>query len=173
MYAALSSYLLGYELDPAALRSQLAEQRSFGNRTSAGDPDLLAAEDAFLDLYSELGLLWQTDRDPAGATTTGALAGGVTSAREYLMGYVQWLDPDRVGLPDGIRRRLARVLSRYGVADLHAQPTLEDAVVRLFESQARMPSSPGWSPASSSAACGSATGSSRCRGPMRAAATTG
>ena len=139
VYAALSSYVLGYELDPAALRSLLAEQRSFGNRTSAGDPDLLAAEDAFLDLYSELGLLWQTDRDPAGATTTGALAGGVTSAREYLMGYVQWLDPDRVGLPDGIRRRLARVLSRYGVADLHRNPTLEDAVVRLFESQARMP----------------------------------
>jgi acetyl-CoA carboxylase carboxyltransferase component/biotin carboxyl carrier protein len=137
VYSVLSSYLLGYELDPAALKGLLAEQRSFGNRTSAGDPDLLAAEDAFLDLYAELGMLWQTDRDPTAAT--GALAGGVTSAREYLLGYVQWLDPDRVGLPDGIRRRLARVLARYGVEDLHRNPALEDAVVRLFESQARMP----------------------------------
>jgi acetyl-CoA carboxylase carboxyltransferase component/biotin carboxyl carrier protein len=131
VYGALSSYLLGYELDPGALRALLAEHRAFASRSSAADPSLLAAEDAFLDLVIELGLLWQ----PGGEQ----VAGGVTTAREYLLGYVQWLDPDRVGMPDLIRRRLSRVLARYGVTDLRRNPELEDAVVRLFGSQARLP----------------------------------
>ena len=45
VYAALRGYLLGYELDPAALSALLAEQRSFANRASAGDTKLLAAEE--------------------------------------------------------------------------------------------------------------------------------
>jgi acetyl-CoA carboxylase carboxyltransferase component/biotin carboxyl carrier protein len=140
VYSALSSYLLGYELDAGALKALLAEQRSFAGRTSAADPSLLAAEDEFLELYTVLGLLWQVDREPvAEASGQGVLAGGVTSSREYLLGYLQWLDPDRVGLPEVTRRRLTRVLARYGVTDLHRNRRLEDAVVRLFGSQARLP----------------------------------
>ncbi len=138
VYAALSSHLLGYDLDPAALRGLLAEQRAFAGRTSAADPSLLAAEDAFLDLFSGIGLLWQVDREPE-EEREDVLAGGTTNAREYLIGYLQWLDPDRVGMPDGIRRRLARVLRRYGVTDLRRNPALEDAVVLLFNTQARLP----------------------------------
>ncbi len=137
VYSALSSYLLGYELDPATLRTLLAEQRSFASRASAGDRDLLAAEDAFLDLFAELGLLWQAQREAT--DSPGPLTGGVTSAREYLLGYLQWLDPDRVGLPEPVRRRLARVLARYGVTDLRRSPALEQAVVLFFGSQARLP----------------------------------
>jgi acetyl-CoA carboxylase carboxyltransferase component len=44
-----------------------------------------------------------------------------------------------VGLPESIRRRLSRLLARYGVHDLHRNPGLEDAIVRLFGSQGRMP----------------------------------
>ena len=55
VYAALRGYLLGYELDPASLSALLAEQRSFANRASAGDTKLLAAEDGFLDLFTDLG----------------------------------------------------------------------------------------------------------------------
>ncbi|HEX6888003.1 MAG TPA: biotin/lipoyl-containing protein, partial [Candidatus Nanopelagicales bacterium] len=138
VFDALSNYLLGYDLDPVALRGLLAEQRAFANRASAGDPSLLAAEDAFLDLFSELGLLWQADR-VSSEERTGALVGGTTSAREYLIGYLQWLDPDRIGMPDPIRRRLTRVLARYGVTDLRRNPALEDAVVLLFGAQARLP----------------------------------
>jgi acetyl-CoA carboxylase carboxyltransferase component/biotin carboxyl carrier protein len=137
VYTALSSYLLGYELDPASRRALLAEQRSFSGRPSAADASLLAAEDAFVDLFCEIGLLWQSQRETGEGS--GVLVGGVTSAREYLLGYLQWLDPDRVGLPEAIRRRLGRVLARYGVTDLRRSAALEEAVVRLFGSQARLP----------------------------------
>jgi acetyl-CoA carboxylase carboxyltransferase component/biotin carboxyl carrier protein len=133
VYAALRGYLLGYELDPSALSALLAEQRSFANRASSGDTKLLAAEDGFLELFTDLGLLWQSERE------SGAQDLRVTTAREYLLGYLQWLDPDRVGLPAQMRRRLAKVLARYGVTDLHRNPELEQAVVLLFGSQARRP----------------------------------
>ena len=134
VYTALEGYLLGYELDPGSLSALLAEQRSFANRASAGDTKLLAAEDEFIDLFTSLGLLWQSARED------GAQADrGVTTSREYLLGYMQWLDPDRVALPARMRRRLAKVLARYGVDDLHRNPELEQAVVLLFGSQARRP----------------------------------
>lgn len=131
VYATLRRYLLGYDLDPAALAATLAEHRSFASRTSAGDPQLLAAEDEFLDLFTEVGLLWQTERELG--THRGPF-----SAREYILAYLQWLDPDRAALPDLMRRRLSRALARYGVADLHRSPELEEAVVLLFGSGARL-----------------------------------
>ena len=134
VYTALRGYLLGYELDPASLSALLSEQRSFANRASAGDTKLLAAEDGFLDLFTDLGLLWQSEREGGAQSDLR-----VTTAREYLLGYIQWLDPDRVGLPVQMRRRLAKVLARYGVTDLHRNPDLEQAVVLLFGSQARRP----------------------------------
>ncbi|MCU0263969.1 MAG: hypothetical protein MUF09_09925 [Candidatus Nanopelagicales bacterium] len=134
VYTALRGYLLGYELDPSALSALLAEQRSFANRASAGDTKLLAAEDGFLDLFTDLGLLWQSEREGGAQSDLR-----VTTAREYLLGYIQWLDPDRVGLPGQMRRRLVKVLARYGVTDLHRNPELEQAVVLLFGAQARRP----------------------------------
>ncbi len=131
VFTALRSYLLGYELDPKALSALLTEQRSFGGRPSASDPQLMAAEDEFLDLFTEIGLLWQTERE----MTTQA---GPVSSREFLLAYLQWLDPDRAALPDVVRRRLARALARYDVHDLHRSPALDQAVVLLFGSQARL-----------------------------------
>ena len=134
VYAALRDYLLGYELDPAALSALLAEQHSFANRASAGDTKLLAAEDGFLDLFTDLGLLWQSEREGGAQSDLR-----VTTAREHLLGYIQWLDPDRAGLPVQMRRRLSKVLAHYGVSDLRRNPHLEQAVVLLFGAQARRP----------------------------------
>ncbi|MEZ5186173.1 MAG: carboxyl transferase domain-containing protein [Candidatus Nanopelagicales bacterium] len=132
VYAALSGYLLGYELDPAALSALLDEQRSFANRTSAGDTRLLASEDEFLDLFADLGLLRRSERE--GGTPSEM---GVTTPREQLLSYIQWLDADRAGLPVQMRRRLSKVLAHYGVSDLRRNPQLEQAVVLLFGSQER------------------------------------
>lgn len=135
VFDGLSGYLLGYELDPAALSALLSEQRGFSDRAAAGDTRLLAAEDRFLDLFVDLGLLWQSQReDGAGQADRGGF-----TAREYLIGYMQWLDPDRIAMPSRMRRRLSRVLAHYGVHDLHRNPDLEQAVVLLFGSQARLP----------------------------------
>jgi acetyl-CoA carboxylase carboxyltransferase component/biotin carboxyl carrier protein len=132
VYAALHDYLLGYELDPGALSALLAEQHSFASRASAGDTKLLSAEDGFLDLFTDLGLLWQSEREGGAQSDLR-----VTTAREHLLGYIQWLDPDRAGLPVQMRRRLSKVLAHYGVSDLRRNPDLEQAVVLLFESRAR------------------------------------
>jgi len=134
VYAALIGYLLGYELDPAALSALLDEQHSFANRHSAGDTRLLAAEDGFLDLFSDLGLLWRPEREGGAQSDLS-----VTTAREHLLSYIQWLDPDRAGFPVQMRRRLSKVLAHYGVSDLRRNPDLEQAVVLLFGSQARRP----------------------------------
>ncbi len=134
VYAALRDYLLGYELDPVALTALLAEQNTFANRASAGDTKLLAAEDGFLDLFTDFGLLWQSEREGGAQSDLR-----VITAREHLLGYVQWLDPDRAGLPAQMRRRLSKVLGHYGVSDLHRSPDLEQAVVLLFGAQARRP----------------------------------
>ncbi len=134
VYDALQGYLLGYELDPAALAALLAEQRSFASRANATDATLLTAEDGFIDLFTSLSALWQSARDDDPLEDHS-----VTTAREYLLAYVQWLDPDRAGLPARIRRRLAEVLARYGIADLHRSPELEQATVLLFGAQARSP----------------------------------
>src|SRR4029077_15862553 len=88
VYEALRGYLLGYELDPATLNALLAEQRSFANRVSAGDTKLLAAENGFLDLFTDLGLLWQSEREGGDQDDLR-----VTTPREFLLGYIQWLDP--------------------------------------------------------------------------------
>ena len=132
VYDALRGYLLGYELDPAALSALLDEQHSFATRTSAGDTRLLTAEDDFLDLFADLGLLWRSERDSGAQSEQG-----VTTAREQILSYIQWLDPDRAGLPAQMRRRLAKVLAHYGVTDLRRNPGLEQAVVLLFGSQER------------------------------------
>ncbi len=134
-YRRLTAYLLGYELSPAALRALLAEQRQLRN-SAPDDRTLLAKEDAFLELFGELALLNQprtegADKGPGEPITLGAI--------EYLNAYLQWLDPDRAGLPDRYRRWLARALSRYGVTTLTRSPDLESAAVRLYRSLGRLP----------------------------------
>ena len=38
-----------------------------------------------------------------------------SSAQEYVLSYLQWLDPKRAGLPAAFKARLEKVLARYGV----------------------------------------------------------
>jgi acetyl/propionyl-CoA carboxylase alpha subunit/acetyl-CoA carboxylase carboxyltransferase component len=131
VYAALSGYLLGYDLDPTVLKDLLARQRRLGEQTPA-DRELLDREDALLDLYADRAALYRP--------TTEAVEGDPTQrgTQEYLNAYLQWLDPDRAGLPDSYRERLERALARYGVNGLRRTPALESAVVRLFRSVGRV-----------------------------------
>jgi acetyl/propionyl-CoA carboxylase alpha subunit/acetyl-CoA carboxylase carboxyltransferase component len=134
VYEALSSYLLGYDLDPTALKSLLARQRKLGVDADAGDEHLLSCEDALLDLYADLAALYRP--------TTETLEDEELAPRgtqEYLNAFLQWLDPDRAGLPESYRERLERALDRYGVAGLRRSPALESTVVRLFRSVGRIP----------------------------------
>jgi acetyl/propionyl-CoA carboxylase alpha subunit/acetyl-CoA carboxylase carboxyltransferase component len=151
VYRALRGYLLGYDLDPATVRATLTRQRRLGELAPAGDPELVRCEDGLLDLFADLAALYRprvavpgdgaVDQVPVrelGRPDSLSRAADADSAKEYLLAYLQWLDPDRAGLPDGYRDRLAQALRRYGVTGWDRTPALEAAVVWLFRSFRRV-----------------------------------
>ncbi|MGO8769677.1 MAG: carboxyl transferase domain-containing protein [Mycobacterium sp.] len=133
VYAALRGYLLGYDVDPGSVGGMLTEQRRLGEVTAPADTGLLRCEDELLDLFAEVGSLYRprSETDPEEALLTG-------STQEYLLSYLQWLDPDRAGLPDSYAQRLEQALLRYGVHGLARTPELEEAVIWMFRSFRRV-----------------------------------
>jgi acetyl/propionyl-CoA carboxylase alpha subunit/acetyl-CoA carboxylase carboxyltransferase component len=127
VFAALSNYLLGYDLDPVTVDGLLARQRALAETVPPDDPDLVRCEDGLLDLFADVGSLYRPRTDPAFAET-----------QEYLLSYLQWLDPERAGLPDRYRERLRTALRRYGVTGFERTPALEAAVVWMYRSFSRV-----------------------------------
>ena len=138
VYADLVPYLLGYDRDPAEVRALLAEQRRLGVGRAPEDPELAGCEDALLDLFAEIASLYRprTEAEELGEDPDGLLAG---NAQEYFIAFLQWLDPDRAGLPAGYRSRLEGALGRYGVTGLTHTRALEAALLWMFRSFARVP----------------------------------
>jgi acetyl/propionyl-CoA carboxylase alpha subunit/acetyl-CoA carboxylase carboxyltransferase component len=134
VYDPLGHYLLGYDLQPAALRRLLTEQRRMGEIAAADDPSLAACEDGLLDIYADLGALYrpQTEAEP------DDLLPPSENTQELFLSFVQWLDADRAGLPPEYRERLLRALGRYGVTGLERSPALEAALMWLFRAFARV-----------------------------------
>jgi acetyl/propionyl-CoA carboxylase alpha subunit/acetyl-CoA carboxylase carboxyltransferase component len=133
VYGALRNYLLGYDLDPAALKRLLVERRRLGEISPPADPGLLRCEDALLDLFADVGALYRprTETQPEEPLVAG-------STQEYLLAYLQWMDADRAGLPEAYRERLESALARYGVAGLDRSRDLDAAVVWMFRSFSRV-----------------------------------
>ncbi len=133
VYVPLGNYVMGYDLSPAALRKLLIKQRRLAEIASPDDPDLLACEDGLLDIYAELGSLYRPQ-------TVAELDESVPTehTQEFLLSFLQWLDPDLAGLPAGYRDRLERALARYGVNSLERSPALESALMWLFGSFTRL-----------------------------------
>ena len=94
---------------------------------------LLDCEDGLLDIYAELGGLYrpQTEAELEASTQT-------EHTQEFLMAFMQWLDPELAGLSPSYRARLERALARYGVDGLDRTPALESAMTWLFRSLARL-----------------------------------
>ncbi len=132
VYDALASYLLGYDLEPGAPKRLMAQQKALEPQCAPQDPDLIACENAFLDLFTEIAALYRPR--PADGLEDEL----VTSTQEYLLNYLQWLDPDRAGLPDEYTERLERALARYGVDSVQRTPASEAAVVWMFRSFSRV-----------------------------------
>ncbi|MGA8246937.1 MAG: carboxyl transferase domain-containing protein [Nocardioides sp.] len=133
VFGSLRNYLLGYDLDPAMVRRLFVEQRRLGELSPPADPGLLRCEDGLLDLFAEVGAL---SRPRTESERGDDLASA--STQEFLLAYLQWLDPDRAGLPDAYRARLLTALARYGVTGLERTPELEAAVVWMFRSFSRI-----------------------------------
>jgi acetyl/propionyl-CoA carboxylase alpha subunit/acetyl-CoA carboxylase carboxyltransferase component len=133
VFGSLRRYLLGYDLDPAMVKRLLVEQRRLGELSPPADEGLLRCEDGLLDLFAEVSALY---RPRIGTRADDALTS--SSTQEFLLAYLQWLDPDRAGLPDAYRERLVTALARYGVEGLQRTPELEAAVVWMFRSFSRV-----------------------------------
>ncbi|MEM8746148.1 MAG: carboxyl transferase domain-containing protein, partial [Actinomycetota bacterium] len=133
VYGPLGDYLLGYDLSPAALRKLLTQQRRLAEIAEPDDPSLLSCEDHLLDIYAELGALYRPTTEPEIDESTRT-----EHTQEFLLSYLQWLDPDLAGLPADYRERLQRALTRYDVHGLERTPALESALMWLFRSFARL-----------------------------------
>ncbi|HWS31622.1 MAG TPA: biotin carboxylase N-terminal domain-containing protein, partial [Actinoplanes sp.] len=115
----LRALLLGYDVDPGAVKKYLAER---DGRPSAGEIDLLTICADLLELSrNKPGDDWKTEPGSA-----------VHSPREYFHSYLRSLDVDRAGVTAGFQARLTQVLAHYGVSDLDRTPELEDALFRIF-----------------------------------------
>ena len=135
VYRRLRHFLLGYDLDPSGLKALVADQRSLA-ALAPDDPALLAHEDAFLDLFAEVGALYRPSTE---AETSYALRETLPNTQEFLLAFLQWLDADRAGLPDRYRQRLRQALERYDVHGLERSDELEQAVLWMFRSFSRVP----------------------------------
>jgi acetyl/propionyl-CoA carboxylase alpha subunit/acetyl-CoA carboxylase carboxyltransferase component len=128
--ADLRSLLLGYDVDPS-------DERRVLSAYLAGRAELdyrpVEAEVGLMQVFADLSEL--SRNRPVGEESKNDTR--VHSPREYLHTYLQSLDVERAGLPDAFRKRLARVLTHYGIDDFDRSPALEEAVFRIFLAQQR------------------------------------
>ncbi len=137
IYSRLRAYLLGYDLDPGAVKTLVAQQKRISFTALPADPELLACEDELLDVYSDVGSLYRPRTEAEDADEEELAT--VSNSQEYFLSFLQWLDPDRAHLSPRYRARLERALARYGVSGLRHTSELEHAVMWMFRSFARVP----------------------------------
>jgi acetyl/propionyl-CoA carboxylase alpha subunit/acetyl-CoA carboxylase carboxyltransferase component len=136
----LTAYLLGFDLDPAAAKALRSAYRRRVEGCSAADPELMTREDAFLDLFADIGSLYRPRTEAEALGDADEVDQG--STQEYVLEFLRWLDADRARLPARYQRRLERVLARYGLDGLDGigdRGRLERATFWLFRAFSRVP----------------------------------
>ena len=124
-FAALRSYLLGYDVSDDAARELSGRRETI---PSAADSGLLGEDRELLGIFADIAALAR--REPDGTEDEYS-----RSPEDHLFTYLTCLDPS--GLPAAFLDQLGGALARYGVASLHRTPELEQALPRLFRSVAR------------------------------------
>ncbi|MCP3805119.1 ATP-grasp domain-containing protein [Allokutzneria sp. A3M-2-11 16] len=128
----LRSLLLGFDVDPQdrkrLLTGYVAARAELDARPTPGE----------LELFTVFADLLELSRNKPNNELEVEPGSPVHSPREYLHSYLQSLDVERAGLPEGFQDKLKRVLAHYGVAELDRTPELESAVFRIFLAHQRM-----------------------------------
>ncbi|HET9444308.1 MAG TPA: carboxyl transferase domain-containing protein [Acidimicrobiales bacterium] len=132
-FAALRSYLLGYDLDPASTAGLLRRRREVVDGAPAADGELLALEDEVLALFADICAISRRQPDPG---QVDGEAGGAPA--EYLLAYLRSPERCRETLPRTFLDRLQRVVARYGFERLDRAPGLDDALFWLYRAQDRL-----------------------------------
>ncbi|HEY7815078.1 MAG TPA: biotin/lipoyl-containing protein, partial [Nakamurella sp.] len=132
--AALRALVLGYDVSAGRARALWSDYDRVREQLPLDDDELLGAALDVLETFADMAEL--SRNRPAGEEESGDEQ--VHSPREYFHSYLQSLDLERAGLPEGFRSRLARALAHYGVTELEPGPVLEEAVYRIFLTQERV-----------------------------------
>ena len=129
--ATLRCYLLGYDLDEDTARELRRRQEVMIAAAGLADPGVLGEEQELLEIFADIAALAR--REPDEAEDSGA-----HSAEDYLYSYLAFLDPERSGVPERFLAQLRKALVRYGVTSLRRTPDLEQALLRIYRSLARV-----------------------------------
>ena len=126
-FAALRSYLLGYDIGDDAAR-ELSGRRETMDAVHPADVGLREDQE-LLEIFADITALAQREPDETEDEYT-------RSPEDYLYTYLASLDPG--GLPGPFLDQLRGTLERYGVMSLRRTPELEQALPRIYQSVARV-----------------------------------
>ncbi len=125
-FAALRSYLLGYDIGDDAARELSGRREAMLNAVSSG---LLGEDQELLAIFADVTALAR--REPDGTEDEYS-----RSSEDHLFTYLACLDPS--GLPAPFLDQLRDTLARYGVLSVQRTPELEQALPCLYRSVARV-----------------------------------
>jgi acetyl/propionyl-CoA carboxylase alpha subunit/acetyl-CoA carboxylase carboxyltransferase component len=130
---ALRAYLLGYDLDPAAVQ-RIERGDDPWARLAPDDPDRLRGEEEMLQLFADVCSISRRQPEPAEEVTGER----VRAPEELLLTCLRTYGTGGDGLPPAFREQLLRVLRRHGIERLGPSTEVEDALLRLYRSQQRL-----------------------------------
>ena len=123
--ADIRSLVMGYDVGAGEVRDLVARL----NDSSPGDPAHVHGELEILTVFADLAEL-SRNRPPVEDLTDGEEF--VHSPREHFHAFLRSLDAEREGVPEPLKRSLARALGHYGVGDLTRSAELAEACYRIF-----------------------------------------
>ena len=128
-FAALRSYLLGYDIGDDAAKELVRRREAMLDAVEPADSGVLRQEQELLEIFADLAALARRDPDETEDEYS-------RSPEDYLFTYLASLDPS--GLPGPFLDQLRGTLARYGVRSLRRTPELEQALPRIYRSVTRV-----------------------------------
>jgi acetyl/propionyl-CoA carboxylase alpha subunit/acetyl-CoA carboxylase carboxyltransferase component len=130
---AVRAYLLGYDLDPAAMR-RIERGDDPWVPLVANDPERRQGEEEILHLFADLCAVSRRQPEPAEEVQGER----VRAPEEHLLTCLRTYETGCEGLPSLFREHLLGVLRRHGIEELTGSTEVADALVRLYRSQGRL-----------------------------------
>jgi acetyl/propionyl-CoA carboxylase alpha subunit/acetyl-CoA carboxylase carboxyltransferase component len=132
-FDAVRAYLLGYDLDPAAVRRIEQGDDPWGP-LAADHPDRLRGEEEILQLFADVCAVSRRRPEPAEEVQGER----VRAPEEHLLTCLRTYETGSEGLPPVFLDHLLRVLRRHGIDGLAPTQEVGDALLRLYRSQQRL-----------------------------------
>jgi len=129
----MRNLVLGFDVSPPDVRRVVADYRHHRERGGAVGREVVEAELQLLVTFADLSMLSRNRR-----TESEEHDEATHNPRGYFISYLQTLDAERSGLPEGFTERLRRALAHYGVTDLERGPELEDSLYWMYLAQKRV-----------------------------------